>query len=31
VRRVLAEGNERANAIASRTLTQVRTAMGMSY
>jgi tryptophanyl-tRNA synthetase len=31
VRRVLAEGNERANTIASRTLTQVRTAMGMSY
>jgi tryptophanyl-tRNA synthetase len=31
VRRVLAEGNERANAIASDTLGEVRAAMGMSY
>jgi tryptophanyl-tRNA synthetase len=31
VRQVLRDGNERANAIASGTLAQVRTAMGMSY
>jgi tryptophanyl-tRNA synthetase len=31
VRQVLRDGNERANAIASATLAQVRTAMGMRY
>jgi tryptophanyl-tRNA synthetase len=31
VRQVLRDGNERANAIASVTLAQVKTAMGMSY
>jgi len=31
VRQVLRDGNERANAIASATLAQVKTAMGMSY
>ena len=31
VRRVLRDGNERANAIASATLAQVRSAMGMDY
>ncbi len=31
VRQVLRDGNERANAIASDTLAEVRTAMGMRY
>jgi len=31
VRQVLREGNERANEIASATLTEVREAMGMGY
>ena len=31
VRQVLRDGNERANEVAAVTLTEVRTAMGMSY
>jgi len=31
VRQVLRDGNERANAIASATLAEVRSAMGMHY
>ena len=31
VRQVLRDGNERANEIASATLTEVREAMGMGY
>jgi hypothetical protein len=31
VRQVLRDGNARANEIASATLAQVKTAMGMSY